>query len=205
MANLGSITVNEIEIIEVDVSPRISGVDAAVGSLAILTDGSSIFLKATEASTGWTPIFLDYSYVIESANQTRTANTYIDVTELISDVLPVGTYAFECFALCQSTATNTGIGLRVGAVSAVLGTTFGKWQISQAVDGTAKNFIYDQLTATTNVSSASAAAINTNFIVTGSGIVTVTTSGTVAVQIRSETTTAVSIRIGSVFNLRKIV
>ena len=204
MANLGSITVNEIEIIEVDQSPRLSGVDAAVGSLAILTDGSSVFLKATEASTGWTPIFLDYSYVISSANQTSTSATYANVTELISEVLPVGTYTFECFALCQSTATNTGIGLRVGTVSAILGTTFGRWEISQAADGVGKTFIYDQLTSTTNVSSASAAAVNTNFIVTGSGIVTVTTSGTVALQIRSETTTAVSIRIGSVFNLKKI-
>ncbi len=45
---------------------------------------------------------------------------------------------------------------------------------------------------------------NTNFIVTGQGIVTLTSEGTIAVQIRSETTATVSIRIGSIFYLKKI-
>lgn len=204
MANLGSITVNEIEIIEVDVSPRVSGVDASIGSLAILTDGSFIFLKTTASSTGWVPVFLDYTYSIGTANQNSTSTTYANVTELTSEILPVGLYTFECFALCQSTAANTGVGLRLGAGTAVLSTTFGRWEISQAVDGISKTFIYDQLSATTNVTSASVNTINTNFVVIGRGIFEVTTSGTVAVQIRSETGTSVSIRIGSNFNLRKL-
>lgn len=204
MANLGSITVNEIEIIEVDASPKVSGVDASIGSLAVLTDGSSVFLKTTATSTGWVPIFLDYSYVVDVANQTSTSTAYANVTELVTEDLPVGTYSFECFALCQSTAANTGVGIRLGAGTAVLSTTFGRWEISQAADGTAKAFQYDQLTATTNVTSASALATNTNFVVTGKGVFIVTTSGTVAIQLRSETGTAVSIRIGSVLNLKKI-
>lgn len=204
MANLGSITVNEIEIIEVDISPRVSGVDASIGSLAILTDGSFVFLKTTATSTGWVPIFLNYSYSIQSVNQNSTSVTYANVTELTSEVLPVGLYSFDCFALCQSTAANTGVGLRLGAGTATLATTFARWEISQAVDGIGKTFIYDQLNATTNVSSASVATANTNFIVTGKGIFEVTTSGTVAIQLRSETGTSVSIRIGSNFNLKKL-
>lgn len=204
MANLGSITVNEIEIIEVDISPRVSGVDASIGSLAILTDGSFVFLKTTATSTGWVPIFLDYSYSIQSVNQNSTSVTYANVTELTSEVLPVGLYSFDCFALCQSTAANTGVGLRLGAGTATLATTFARWEISQAADGIGKTFIYDQLNATTNVSSASVATANTNFIVTGRGIFEVTTSGTVAIQLRSETGTSVSIRIGSNFNLKKL-
>ena len=204
MANLGSITVNEIEIIEVDISPRVSGVDASIGSLAILTDGSFVFLKTTATSTGWVPIFLNYSYSIQSVTQNSTSVTYANVTELTSEVLPVGLYSFDCFALCQSTAANTGVGLRLGAGTATLATTFARWEISQAVDGIGKTFIYDQLNATTNVSSASVATANTNFIVTGRGIFEVTTSGTVAIQLRSETGTSVSIRIGSNFNLKKL-
>lgn len=204
MANLGSITVNEIEIIEVDISPRVSGVDASIGSLAILTDGSFVFLKTTATSTGWVPIFLNYSYSIQSVNQNSTSVTYANVTELTSEVLPVGLYSFDCFALCQSTAANTGVGLRLGAGTATLATTFARWEISQAADGIGKTFIYDQLNATTNVSSASVATANTNFIVTGRGIFEVTTSGTVAIQLRSETGTSVSIRIGSNFNLKKL-
>lgn len=204
MANLGSITINEIEIIEVDASPAVSGVDASIGSLAINTDGDSLFLKTGPLTTDWGSIGVEYSYRIGTANQTSTSTTYANVTELVSDSLLVGTYAFECFAICQSTNANTGVGLRVGAGTATLGATFGKWDISQAANGTSKNFQYDQLDSTTNVTSASVATANTNFIVTGRGIVTLSTAGTIAIQFRSETTTASSIRIGSIFYLKKI-
>lgn len=56
MAKLGSITVNEIEIIEVDSDPTISGLEAASGSLAILTDGSSLFLKQEGGIYNWKAI-----------------------------------------------------------------------------------------------------------------------------------------------------
>jgi hypothetical protein len=75
---------------------------------------------------------------------------------------------------------------------------------SQATEGVSKNYQYDQLNSTTNFSSAAVQTANTNFIVNGNGIVTLTTEGSIAVQIRSETTAAVSIRIGSIFYLKKI-
>lgn len=209
MASLGSITVNEIEIIEVDASPIVSGVDAAIGSLAILTDGSSIFLKDQAATTGWKAInslvFSEYAYRINTVAQSSTSTTYANITELVSQVLQAGTYVFEFVGLYQSTATNTGVGFRLGAGSAVLGITFGQWQISQAANGTAKTFQYDQLNATTNVSSASTVTANTDAVVKGSGSFTITTAGTVAIQLRSETGTSVSARVGSLFFIKKVV
>lgn len=56
MARLGSITLNEIELIEVDASPIVTGLDAPSGSLAILTDGTSIYLKQEGDVYAWSAI-----------------------------------------------------------------------------------------------------------------------------------------------------
>jgi len=210
MSSLGAITLNEMEIHEVDVSPVTSGVDAPIGSLAIVTDGSFIFLKTTTLSTGWSPItpltFLEYVYTV-TANQTSTSNVYANVTQLTTTSLPIGTYTFNCYSICQSTAVATGVGLRLsssGVGAAVLGTVFAKWDISLGVDGTDKDFQYNQITPTDNVSSTAARAANVNFLATGTGIFTITTAGTVSVQLRSETANAVSIRAGSIFFIKKV-
>lgn len=60
MAKLGSITINEIEIIEVDVSP-IGNLDAADGSICIITTGSQMWYKTSTGVNGWS--LLDKSYV----------------------------------------------------------------------------------------------------------------------------------------------
>lgn len=204
MANLGSITINEIEIIEVDASPAVSGVDASIGSLAINTNGDSLFLKTGPLTTDWGSIGVEYSYRIQTANQTKNTATYSSVTELTTGTLTTGTYMFNCFAICQSTSASVGIGLRIGAQTATLGDTFGKWAISQSGEGINRNYEYDQLNSTTNFSSASVPIVNSSFIVNGHGIVTLTTEGTIAVEIKSEAATAVSIRIGSILYLKKI-
>jgi len=206
--NLGSITVNEIEIIEADASPITSGVDAEVGSFCIVTDGSGIYIKNGILSTDWkqiTPLeYLEYAYTVTTI-QTRTANTYAAVTELTSISLPVGTYILRCMAVCQSSAGGTGIGLRFGVGTATATSCFGKWQISQAGNGTAKNFEYDQLSTAENVTSASVATANTNLLIMGEGFITTSTAGTINIQLRSENTNAVSIRPGSIFFLKRII
>lgn len=206
--NLGSITVNEIEIIEADSSPITSGVDAEVGSFCIVTDGSGIYIKNGVLSTDWkqiTPLeYLEYAYTVTTI-QTRTANTYAAVTELTSISLPAGTYILRCMAVCQSSAVGTGIGLIFGVGTATATNCFGKWQISQAANGTAKNFEYDQLSTAGNVTSASVAAANTNLLIMGEGFITTSTAGTINIQLRSENANAVSIRPGSIFFLKRII
>jgi hypothetical protein len=137
------------------------------------------------------------------SNDWNTA-TYSNVTELTTESIPIGTYIFNCYAICQSTATAVGMGLRMGSGTAVLGATFGKWNITQSANGIGSNFEYDQLSTATNVSSTAASAANTDFLITGTGVVTVTTAGTVAVQIRAENANNVSIRIGSNLFLKRV-
>lgn len=139
-----------------------------------------------------------------TATQTSTSATYANVTQLVTASLPVGLYLFDVRAICQSTAGNVGIGLRVGSGSATLSTCQGKWLISTAADGIAQSYQYDQLLSTTNVSAPASPTANTNFSVLGSGVFRVTAAGTVAVQIRSENTTAVSIRSDSIFYIKKV-
>lgn len=164
-----------------------------------LTSGKKSLLPDTEFVSG-----TGFYEFVTTANQTSTSTTYANVTELVTTSLPVGLYTFKVVATCQSTAKNTGIGLRIGGGGATLSTCVGKWFISQNANGTSQSYQYDQLTSTTNVTSASAAAANTNFMVVGLGVFRVTSAGTVAVQIRSETTTAVSIRADSVFQIKRV-
>lgn len=53
MAVLGTLTLNEIVIYEVDADPSIGGLAAPSGSLAILTDGSAIFHKGEGNDFDW--------------------------------------------------------------------------------------------------------------------------------------------------------
>lgn len=53
MANVGTISINEIDLISVDASPVTSGVSASIGSLAIMKDGTTVFLKKGTLDTDW--------------------------------------------------------------------------------------------------------------------------------------------------------
>jgi hypothetical protein len=198
MAILGSITINELQVLEVDQAPTVSGADADIGSIAIVTDGSKLFLKTGAGSTQWTPINslerLEYSYRM-TAIQNSTSTTYADVTELVTISLPVGFYIMNFYGIAQSTVGATGIGVRLGAGTAALGTTTGlKWHIAQGGNGTDRDFQYDQVTPTDNVTSTLAPTANANFLIKGEGIFEITTAGTVAIQFRSETGNSVSLR-----------
>ncbi len=206
MASLGLTTLNELEIHEVDVAPSVSGVDAPIGSLAILTDGSKIYLKSGSLSTNWSPVnSLDrseYSFILSSV-QTSSSTTYTTITQLTSTSLPAGFYKVECYLICQSTATSVGIGLRVGSVTAAISNpTAIRWGISQAGNGTSKFFSYDQTSSTDNITSTASPSANTNFLAIGTGIINITTAGTIAIQLRSENTNSVSVRPNSVFFIK---
>lgn len=121
-----------------------------------------------------------------TAIQSTTAASFAAITELTSIALPVGLYRFSCFAIAQTAATTTGIGLRTGAGTATISTINSKWRIGQAADGTAKDFVVDQLAANTNVTSGSAIAANTNFNIVGDGVFRITVAGTVRIEFRTE-------------------
>lgn len=153
--------------------------------------------------TAWVPFTRD-TLLLNNAIQTVAVVTPTTITQLTTASLAVGTYKWSVRAICQSTNVGNGLGLRMVNVGATLGICNGKWNISQAVDGVSKNFQYDQLTVATNISSASALTANSDFLVTGDGILTVTVAGTIAVQLRSEGAVAVSIRPNSYLHLERL-
>lgn len=53
MSEQARITVNEVVIVEVDADPAISGVDAPIGSLAILDGGAQLWQKYGVSTTAW--------------------------------------------------------------------------------------------------------------------------------------------------------
>lgn len=208
MASLGLTTLNEIEIHEIDSSPLVGGIDAPTGSLAILTDGTKLFLKSGALATDWSPINsldrAEYSYIATSI-QSSTSTTYAAITQLTSVSLPVGFYKIEAFIICQSTAVGTGVGLRIGQGTAVIGTPTGiQWNIGQAGNGTDKNFQYHQTSPTDNISTTASDAANANFVVIGTGVINITTAGTISAQLRSETGTSVSVRPNSILFIKAV-
>lgn len=149
-------------------------------------------------------LYPEYSYVA-TAIQTSTSNQYGDVTQMVTATLPVGFYMMDFSGVFQSSATATGIGVRLGSGTATLGAINALWSISQAANGTAQLFTYNQLATNTNVTSASALAANTDLSVIGNGVFQVTVAGAVAIQIRSETNnSAISIRPGSAVTIKKV-
>lgn len=61
MAVLGTLTLNEIVIYEVDADPSVGGLAAPSGSIAILTDGSGLFQKGEGNDFDWNKYIADVS------------------------------------------------------------------------------------------------------------------------------------------------
>lgn len=136
-------------------------------------------------------------------NQGTTSTTYGNVTELVTPTLPAGRYVIEFAGAFQSTATTTGVGIRLNG--STISTINAKWNISQAADGTDSDFQYSQLANTTNIVSTGVLTANTDFPVTGFGVFSLSAPGTVAAQLRTEVAgSTVSIRINSALIIRRI-
>lgn len=140
-----------------------------------------------------------YKY-FNAATASNTNATYTTVAELTTQSLPVGLYKFSFVGRMQSAAAASGVGVRVSPVAATVTTCYGDWHLKQAANGVNAVFHYEQLATNTNVTSASVPALNTSFVVSGSGVFRVTVAGTVAIQIRGETNgTAATLQTDSSF------
>jgi len=122
-------------------------------------------------------------------NNATVANsnaTYTTVASLTTDSLPVGLYRFRFFGIAQSGSTTNGMGIRIVNGTSTISTIQAKWFIGQGANGVSQAYQYEQIALNTNLTSASAAAANTNFSVIGEGVFRVTVAGTATIQIRSE-------------------
>lgn len=176
---------------------RLAIVSPATG---LMVYDTGLTCRCVYASTHWT---FEYD-LFTSAIQTSTSTTYANITELVTASLEPGLYAIRLRGIAQSTVTTTGIGLRLNVGTAAVSTVNINWCFSQAGAGTDKNFEYSQITTADNVTSA-ATIVNTDFPVSGDGVVRVTTAGTLVIQIRTKTTgSGVSIRPNTTLILRKV-
>jgi len=136
--------------------------------------------------------------------QSVASVTPTTITELTSVSLATGFYELTAHLLWQSTSTLTGVGFRVQQVTAALGIIHLNWAIAQAANGTDRNFEYQQVLSADDIFAIAALTANANFTAKGFGIIEVTTAGTIAIQLRSEGGTSVSIRPGSIMILKKV-
>lgn len=199
-------TINSTALLEVDGDPRLlGGLDRNIGDFAIDTETGNLYVKRTISPTGWEHINQRNNFLyVQTANQISTSTTHATVTDLTSETLPVGTYEFNVFGIFQSTATGTGIGFRLNQTSAVIGDIQAVWRVETGGNGTDKFFEYTQQNLATNVVTANTLTANTNFLFLGSGMFTISTEGAIALEFRSETTTAVSVRVNSKLSIRRV-
>jgi hypothetical protein len=171
----------------------------------ITQSGATSGQVATWNGSAWVPQNLGGDTVLRvTATQSVATVTPTTVTQLTTPSLAVGWYEITSINIVQSTAIGTGIGMRLAPVTATIGVISAKWSIGQGADGTDKDFGYLQNLTTTNVTTTAALAANTDFSAQALGIFQVTVAGTVAIQLRSETGTSVSIRNGSILILKKV-
>lgn len=193
MANLGSITLNEIQIFEVDADPSIGGLAAPTGSLAILTDGSKMFLKYGEGDTLWDGISPDSKQPISGGTTVAsgrqlfnlnsdiviTSTEYTNIADLTTGNLVVGLYRFDFIGDFISNSGYADIKSRVIEGTSVMNIVRGDGSI--------------------NTKNAP------NFLMSTYGILQVTQAGTLTIQIKTGTAgNSITIKQNSALILEKL-
>ena len=161
------------------------------------TDVTGI-LSTANGGTGFT------TTLKTTVTQSVASVTPTTITEFTTASLGAGTYKFNAVIVAQSTAAGTGMGFRMNAVGATMTTCYAKWLVAQGTSGNNHDYGYDQITPTTNITSTASPAANTDILTTVDGTFTISIGGTVAIQLRSETGPAVSIRAGSYLTIEAI-
>jgi len=176
---------------------------------AIATPAAGLHIFNTTLNTvcvfnGTTWIF-EYAQ-FTTATQVSSSTTYANITELVSPVLPAGRYQVTFTGTFQTTATTEGIGLRLSNGTATVGAVVIDWSLTQAGNGTAKNFFYTQVATGSNFTSTAATVANADLPASCQGILQISAAGTMAVQIRTETGlgASCSIRANSIILYRRV-
>lgn len=180
----------------------------SVQRLAIATPAEGLLVFDTDLNTLCEYSGVSWKFELRLntiAIQASTSNAYANVTGFVTPSLEAGLYVLELKGIMQSATLTTGVGLRLFNGTAAVSTVNVNWTFSQGVNGTDKNYEYNQINIADNLTSISVITVNTNFPVFGNGVFRITTAGTMAIQIRSEVNgSGVSIRPDSTVMFKKI-
>ena len=131
-----------------------------------------------------------------------SSTTFTDVTELVSDSLDVGTYLLRINGLWQQTKRRRSIGIRLAGFT--IGTCHIAWNIEFNPNGIDCFFKYSQTSPTDNIPATNSVFYNTDYGFNGKGVFTITTPGSVSIQIRVYGGYTASIRPGAIFKITKV-
>jgi hypothetical protein len=140
-----------------------------------------------------------------SADLTNASNvTLTTVSDLNFDVVAGGVYKIEYFIMFRSANSNTGIALTLNTINTADGTFSVTFDIPSANDNTGGVYHGYCNTLGDLVIATNTPAANQNFIAQGHGIFVCSTSGTLALQFRSENNgTTVTLAAGSNIEVRE--
>jgi hypothetical protein len=177
-----------------------------------MTDDTELDAESTARSSADTTLQnqinlkqdLPKTYLI-TAIQSTSSVTHSDITEFVSESLPVGTYKVRAMGKVLSSSTTNGFGLRVQNGTAIISNYVIDCELEQGASGTTQDFIYKQVAANVNITSASVPSTTVPTVFEVDGFITISSAGTVKMQFRSELNTqSVAIQVGSVFTLEKV-
>ncbi len=186
------------------------GIQGLTGPAGLTGPTGAAGLNGATGTTGLTgntgPTGPSLNFVAVLLGSTVSSSTTHADSGLVSPSLDVGYYQWSVVGSFQSNTTASGMGCRFIAGSATVSENMGGWDITQAVDGTAKYFSYAQLADNANVVSASVVAAATKYPFFGSGWARVSVAGTMKLQFRSEVGTAsnCTLSTGTCLNIVKV-
>lgn len=191
------LTVGQIDLVTdvtgtLDVGNGGTGV-TSIGAGIVTSSGSALSSVAYPSannvlvSTGSGLTSYHRAVVVKSGNSTVTGTTWTNVTGLTLSSLVVGTYKVEAHVVFSSSANSVGTGFRFANGTATIGSIRGKWFITQATNGTAQNYQFNQTNVLDNVSSTAVPAGGFSFSAFFTGMVVISSPGTIVVQNRAET------------------
>ena len=147
----------------------------------------------------WKNLISDSYFYRVTTLQSSTSTAYANITQLTSVSLAIGNYKFRALIKFQTAATTTGIGLKFNVGTAVVSDIMALWNIPTGVDGATNNmYVATQRAVGDTILGTAVGAANTNYTAVVDGFFTVSTAGTVTIQLRSEVNaSSVTVGVGS--------
>ena len=148
---------------------------------------------------------MNFYKVLQTSTYTTNSTTPSIVTDMTTVSLPVGDYYFKILGKYRTAATGTGIGFRLVNNSSTMSSIAAIWKVQQGGNGTNAFFEYTQTATNITTNSTGVPTANADFSFKGEGVFTLSASGSVSLNVKSEiTNSTVTVQPGTVILIEKI-